>query len=232
MGNDALTALDAAMRGCMQVFPKPRARKWRGRLGLKSLTISRDNALDQTIPQSFNCYHESEMRHRGPVWEDTAQFCINGHLINAFASSQPDLKQKFCEKCGGKTIFGCPHCSTPFTGAVHNAAIGGRPVAPFIANTTPPSYCRACGNAMPWTTAALQAAGDLADLQDNLTPDEKELVKKDLDEITRDTPRTTVSAERLKTLGAKAGRSFLDGLRTILISVATEAAKKVIFPNP
>jgi|ERR1035438_7303875 hypothetical protein len=172
------------------------------------------------------------MRQCRMPWNDAAQFCLNGHLVTAYATSQPQKKQKFCEICGAGTIDACPSCGTPFGGAVHDATLGGRSVAPFTPSTGPPPYCRGCGAALPWTIRQLQAAADLADLQQTLTPDERTLLKKGLDDLIRDTPQTTVAALRLKQLAAKAGKSALDGFRSILISVASETAKKILFPAP
>lgn len=102
-------------------------------------------------------------------------------------------------------------------------------VAPFIPSKAPPAFCRGCGAALPWTRQTLQAAGDLADLQQDLTDDEKALLKKSLDDLIRDTPQATVAANRLRQLAAKAGKSALEGFRTILISVLSETAKKALF---
>ena len=171
------------------------------------------------------------MRRYGPPWNDEAQFCKNGHFITGYAASEPERKQRFCQTCGAETICACPKCGTKFEGAVHNAAIAGRPVAAFTRSTTPPPFCRECGLALPWTAQRLQAA-DLADLQQGLTDDEKVLLKKSLDDLIRDTPQTTVAAHRLKQIGAKAGKSALEGFRTILIDVVSETAKKILFPSP
>jgi hypothetical protein len=113
------------------------------------------------------------MRDYGVPWNDTAQYCINGHFITAYATSRPDGTQKFCHTCGVETIVACPHCGTPFEGAIHNARLGGMRVAAFTPSTTPPPFCRGCGASLPWTSQRLQAAADLADLQENLTDDEK-----------------------------------------------------------
>jgi hypothetical protein len=100
----------------------------------------------------------------------------------------------------------------------------------FIQAEDAPPYCRGCGAQLPWTRQRLQAVAELADLQESLTAEEKLLLKKSFDDIIRDTAQSTVAAHRVKQLGAKAGKGFLDGARTILISVASEAAKKILFP--
>ena len=71
----------------------------------------------------------------------------------------------------------------------------------------------------------------MSDELENLTPDERDLLKKSLDDIVSDTPQTTVSALRFKKLAAKAGSTAASALKDTLVDVASEAAKKVIWPT-
>jgi hypothetical protein len=66
---------------------------------------------------------------------------------------------------------------------------------------------------------------------DNLSPDERYLLKRSIDDIVRDTPQTTVAVNRFKKLVAKAGKVAAEGLRDILVDIASEAAKKAIWPS-
>jgi len=75
----------------------------------------------------------------------------------------------------------------------------------------------------------LKAAQDLSDELDNLSDDEKENLKRSLDDIVRDTPQATVAAARFKKLIAKAGKTAADGFREILVDVVGEAAKRTIW---
>jgi len=95
---------------------------------------------------------------------------------------------------------------------------------------TLPSFCPDCGKPYPWTEAKLKAAQELSDELDNLSSEERNLLKKSLDDIVRDTPQTTVAATRFKKLVAKAGKVAADGFRDILVDVLSEAAKKIIWP--
>ena len=52
-------------------------------------------------------------------WYDTAQICINGHVINSMSISHPEHNKKFCDKCGALTITNCPKCNTPIKGHYH-----------------------------------------------------------------------------------------------------------------
>jgi hypothetical protein len=95
-----------------------------------------------------------------------------------------------------------------------------------------PAYCHSCGKPYPWTAARIDAAKELSDELDGLTAEEKEQLKKSIDDIVVDTPRTTVAATRFKRLASKAGKGAVDSFKSILISVLSEAAKKILFPGP
>ena len=43
---------------------------------------------------------------------DVAQICLNGHVINAYAKSEPNRNQKFCDECGASTMMQCEQCNT------------------------------------------------------------------------------------------------------------------------
>lgn len=156
-------------------------------------------------------------------WYDTAQICLNGHLITQFVVSQPQGTQKFCETCGAATITDCQKCHTAIRGYYHTGAIG------FFGYSAP-SFCLNCGASYPWTEAKIAAAKELSDELDDLSADEKETLKKSIDDIVRDTPSTTLAATRFKKLMAKAGKSTAETFREILVDVLSETAKKMLWP--
>ena len=94
-----------------------------------------------------------------------------------------------------------------------------------------PSFCPDCGEPYPWTEAKLKAAQELTDLNEDLSPEEREILKKSFDDIIRDTPKTPVAATRFKRLIAKAGPVVAEGFRKILVDIASETAKKIIWPS-
>ncbi len=153
---------------------------------------------------------------------DVAQICLSGHVINAASLRNPHRNQKFCDLCGAETIDSCQSCGNPIRG---NYVRENR----IFQNYSRPAFCLECGNAYPWTQAALDAARELADELDELTSGEKELLKGSLDDIVRDTPRTPVAATKFKKCAAKAGKVAADGLKSILITVVTESAKKMLW---
>jgi len=157
-------------------------------------------------------------------WYDTAQICTNGHVVNRASVSSPQHNSQFCDKCGVPTITSCQNCNTPIRGYYHPEALTSSP--PY----TRPSFCPDCGKPYQWTEAKLKAAQDLADEVDNLSPEERSLLKKSLDDIVRETPQTTLAVGRFKRLVAKAGKPAADAFREILVDVLSEAIKKSIWP--
>ena len=158
-------------------------------------------------------------------WYDTAQICTNGHVITSSLITMPEVGQKFCKKCGAPTITKCQICNAPIKGSYNQE---GRLLLP---DYELPSFCPDCGKPYPWTEAKLKAAKELFDELDNLSPEERELLKNSLDDIVQDTPQTTVAATRFKKLIAKVGKPAAGALRDILVDIASEAAKKVIWPS-
>jgi len=157
-------------------------------------------------------------------WYDTAQICLNGHVISEFAVSQPQGNQKFCQSCGAATITECQSCRTPIRGFYHVPGV----IGPF--GYSVPGFCHNCGAAYPWMQARVAAAKELSDELNDLSPDEKETLKKSIDDIVRDTPSTTLAATRFKKLMAKAGKSTTESFREILVDVLSETAKKMLWP--
>lgn len=163
-------------------------------------------------------------------WYDTAQICTNGHVINSQSVYLPEHNKKFCDKCGAPTITDCQNCNTPIKGLYHRSS-DIRAYHPT--DLALPSFCPHCGNPYPWTEARLKAARELADELDNLSLEEREILKKSLDDIMvmEDTPQTPVAATRFKKLVAKAGKSAAEAFRKLLVDVLSETAKKIILES-
>ena len=153
---------------------------------------------------------------------DVAQICLNGHVINSSSASSPLHNKKFCDKCGAQTITHCQYCDKSIQGYYHSPYI-------IIGSYNKPNFCHECGKPYPWTEAKLSAAKELSDEFENLSPHERETLKKSLDDIIIDTPHTPVATTRFKKLMAKAGKVAADSLKEIIIDVASEATKKAIW---
>ncbi|EHK2400422.1 DUF2321 domain-containing protein [Clostridium perfringens] len=157
---------------------------------------------------------------------DTAQVCINGHVITNRAEGSPNLKKDFCTKCGAKTITNCPSC---------NAKINGKYIVPgalsVSTNFTADAFCYNCGKPYPWTEEKLNSANELLALEDSLSQDELDYFKENLNSVLVDTPKTKVVATKLKLAIAKTSSAVGSALRDIVVDIASETAKKIIFPE-
>lgn len=150
---------------------------------------------------------------------------VNGHVISSLIDRYPAHRSAFCPTCGKPTIDACPSCDTPMRGSYMGGAIGGP-------GWTPPAHCYNCGEPFPWTTSAKESAEELIDLLEVLDPDERVQLKGTLDDLMSDSSRTEVAAIKFKLLARKAGGEGATALRTIVTSVATEAAKRLILGGP
>jgi hypothetical protein len=154
---------------------------------------------------------------------DVAQVCLNGHSITGSAQASPQFMKNYCPKCGSATIISCPACDAPIHGIYQGGYVSFTP--PYV----PPAFCHECGAAYPWTESRLEAAKELAREDEELTDEEREQLARSLDDIIADTPRTQAAASRFKRLAAKAGKGTAEGLREIVVQIASEAARKAIF---
>jgi len=157
-----------------------------------------------------------------PPPEHVAQICRNGHLVLSSLKDFPQFRKSYCEDCGAPTIEQCQTCSWPIAGPSPTAWMGGG--GPY----KPPRYCGECGKPFPWTEIALAAAREYADDLDELSLEEKSTLKGTFDDLTVDTARTPLAANRFKKFMAKVGPAAGGVLQKIVETVATEAAKKAI----
>jgi hypothetical protein len=96
----------------------------------------------------------------------------------------------------------------------------------------PPKYCGECGKPFPWTETALSAAKQYTNDLDQLSPEEKTVLKGTFDDLTSDTDRTPLAASRFKKFMSKIGPAAGGVLQKIVENVATEAAKKMMGGSP
>jgi hypothetical protein len=163
------------------------------------------------------------MTSRHHDWFDVAQICLNGHLVNPQVVAAPDLNQDFCVRCGARTITACEQCRTPIPGASRIPGI----LSPSDASR--PAYCPGCGSPFPWTEQRLLQAYALADDLEQLTPKERELLKQSIDELLADGPHAQLASVRFKKLVAKAGVQAAASFQEILVSIVSEAVRRLIW---
>jgi hypothetical protein len=78
----------------------------------------------------------------------------------------------------------------------------------------------------------LAAAARLAADDESLTGEEAADFERNLGEITRETPQATASAWRIKKMLGKMTTGTASVSREIIVDVAREAAKKMLWPGP
>jgi len=156
------------------------------------------------------------------TWYDTAQICLEGHMVNSCAESQPESNKNFCSKCGAATILACSKCSAKIKGHAHiSGVISTR-------EHKPEKFCDSCGHPYPWSESRLKAALDLAAELDGLTDQDRDDLRKSLPDLLRDVPNTPVAATRFKKIFLKVKGKGGELIWDIIKSVASAEATKII----
>ncbi|TET45513.1 DUF2321 domain-containing protein [candidate division TA06 bacterium] len=153
---------------------------------------------------------------------DVAQICENGHVVNGFTKTSPERSKDFCDKCGAAAITTCPLCGGEIRGGL---------ITSYTTTRRAPAFCIYCGKPYPWTQARIEAAHQLAGELDGISDEEKEKLTKSIDEIVKDSPSTTVAVTRFKKIVSKAGKPVAEAFKEILVDVASDTAKKVLWPQ-
>ncbi len=81
----------------------------------------------------------------------------------------------------------------------------------------------------PWTESALKAAQDFADELENLTPEEREVLKQSINDLVTNTPNVEAAGWRFKNLVAKSGVFAADTFHKILVNIISETVKRSIW---
>lgn len=162
--------------------------------------------------------------YRGGPHYQIAQICINGHVVKSTLDAVDEAEGKYCRRCGMKTITKCQNCKKPIQGEFYNPDV----VVIGIDFPAPP-FCIYCGKPFPWTESGLRAAKEYAEEMMNLTPEEKETLKKSIDDIVSDSAQTNVAVVRFKRVVSKGGSEASNVLNSILINLATQGAKDAIW---
>jgi hypothetical protein len=157
---------------------------------------------------------------------ETAQVCLNGHVITDTYISSPSLRQQFCSKCGKETIFQCPSCKANIQGdyRVDGVVSLGRRICPA------PAYCHSCGKPYPWTESNLKTISDLLKLDEQLQEADIETMEEILPDLLTDTPKSKVAEAKYKIIMRKAGRATIEAVKEIIVEIASEAIKKSLYP--
>lgn len=150
------------------------------------------------------------------VGYDAAQICLNGHVVNTFATKHPESNEKFCVRCGATTLTHCAECQ---------AQIRGNEYGSMDFRYERPAFCRGCGHAYPWTARAIETAKEIAAEDDRLSEDERSALVGTLPDLVSETPRTPLAKKRIVALLGKMGAESASLLRDILKDVAVASVK-------
>ncbi len=152
------------------------------------------------------------------------QICLNGHPITGSADAYPEFAKNFCPDCGQATITKCLKCEVNIQGSYY------APGVLSYRGYESPAFCHNCGSPYPWTEEKLKAAQELIYEDEELSDDQKEILNKTLPDLVSETPRTQLAATRFKKIVNKAVNFTGEGLKQILIEIAAESAKKMLWP--
>ena len=152
----------------------------------------------------------------------TAEICPNGHVSTSSADAYPQHREKFCSQCGEKTTIECAECGSPLRGDYYVEGVFG------LNSYTPPAFCHNCGNAFEWTKRKISNAVALVTEGDILTAEELAQFEIDLTDLTKNTPATHVASIRFNKYMSKLGSKIADGVKSIIVDVLSETAKKAI----
>jgi len=159
-------------------------------------------------------------------WYDVAQVCMNGHVVNDTAQRNPEFNKQYCDRCGEKTITACLNCNTAVQGDYHCEGVTVIGTCP----TPAPAFCHNCGNPFPWTTAKQLAAIELF-LEEDQSKEDQDVFRQSVEQIAKDTPQAQVASKRIGKLLGKISKETASAIRDILVDVASETAKKLLFPG-
>ena len=152
----------------------------------------------------------------------SAQICLAGHCVTS-DTSNVELLENFCAKCGSKTIYACPSCNTNIRGDYHMDDVIG------FFDYDVPAFCYNCGKPFPWTQSRLDSAKELIAEMDELTSDEQEKFNNSLPNILSETPQTPLAATRINKYLAKIAPVSKEGIKQLFFDITIEAAKKIIW---
>lgn len=181
--------------------------------------------------------------HRRGYWDNTL-VCEGGHVQTAELDREPEWKNLIgcaCEQCGKTLITACPGCNSPIRGKhivettwstqVNYVISTSRPVTKTSVPETYvlPAYCPQCRSPYPWTASILQAANNAVDIMDELTDDEKSVLKANTPSLLVDSPQSGPAASVVSKILNKVGEISKEAFKKAIADVASDFIKSVLF---
>lgn len=141
-------------------------------------------------------------RYRNIRYE-TAQICEDGHVITIHAKGEPATRRESCPKCGKPTFTACPSCGAFIPGCEHDYYTiktncdTDHVVSLFDCCTKSyevPKYCHGCGKPYPWLAGYIDEFNLLLEDIDNISDEQKEILKKSFPNLLSDNVHYASSA--------------------------------------
>jgi len=152
---------------------------------------------------------------------DTAQVCLNGHVINTRARDFPDHNEARCSRCGESTITSCPACKAPirggYPGIVSMHDDDERSLAKF---------CPGCGEPYPWTTRRLATVKETLAALKELNAAQRKAAMTSVRDLIVETPRTELATAQFGTLISRLGKASSELIRAVLVDVVADQVKR------
>jgi hypothetical protein len=164
------------------------------------------------MPYAIYClkghYGGSAEKFQPHSWEDVQRMALRAEVEG------PEPPKRFCSDCGAALIKDCPQCSMKIV----------------LERGKRPAFCASCGGPFPWTETALTEAKDFTDEQDELSADDKAMLKATFEDLTINSPKTEIAASRFKRILRKLAPDVAETIRKTIVEIASETAVKLIKP--
>lgn len=170
----------------------------------------------------------------------TALICEGGHILCTNLEKYPEQNIPYCPKCHEPCISKCPHCGAPIHGDFmgiaypHSTYLNARGYVPseypekrvlcIQPINEPPAFCYNCSSPYPWTKQLLEEAEKIVDLMDDLTEEQKNILKGCFPDLITDTIKTTTSALTVEKILRSVSRIPVTALQNILYTKLTDTA--------
>ncbi|GEO64431.1 DUF2321 domain-containing protein [Companilactobacillus nantensis] len=154
------------------------------------------------------------------------KICKNGHQLSVTYRGTSDPTE-FCPECGKSVISTCQFCHAPIEGWDEPDGIV------YLGQRTAdrPNYCKKCGQPYPWTSLIISTVIELLDLDEEVSDQDKTLIKSAIPDLLVDTPQTKLAEAKFKKGFSKVSILVKDSLYNLLVDVLSDTVKKSIFPN-
>ena len=151
---------------------------------------------------------------------DTAQICLEGHVVNSALKTHPASNEKYCQICGKRTTTQCLSCGTDIRGGYSS-----RGIADTI--NSAPNHCHNCGKPFPWTKLRIKLLKELIN-ESNLEESDKKILRSETKHIVYDTPRTTLARSKFKQILSKTNSEIQTLFKKLLLQIGTAKASEII----